>query len=83
MLIENVIGIVEANALTGCLKLRGGLPGRRGVRNFRFGQYRLDIIIENNRLEVVTEQPLRLETEQQSLKCIPGKNVFDIRREEL
>lgn len=83
LLIENVIGIVEANALTGCLKLRGGLPGRRGVRNFRFGQYRLDIIIENNRLEVVTEQPLRLETEQQSLKCIPGKNVFDIRREEL
>lgn len=74
LLIENVIGIHSIDAETMTIALFRRKLGRHGIRNLRFGGCRCDILIDDGKIEVTTDQPFILKTQHETFFCTPGNN---------
>ncbi len=76
MLIENVVGLYEADALSKTLKYHRRDIGRHGVGNFRFGGIVCDVVFENSRVAVKSNAPFSLDVDGVTLACPAGESSF-------
>lgn len=75
LLIENVIGIYEVDAVNNTVKLHRRRQGRHGVKQLRFGDTVCDIIITDNAIEVNTNRPFTLVFGEQKISCVPESEL--------
>ena len=78
MFIECVIGIhsVDAFARRVCWQPDTALPGRVGIRRFRFGGITADLIAEGRMVEVESDGPFTLEVNGTSFAVAAGRQTF-------
>ena len=77
LLIENVLGFHKADALTRTLELNAAaVCGRRGIKNFKFGDVCCDIICENGKLHCRSNRPFTLRVNDKVLDIPAGDTVF-------
>ena len=74
LLIENVIGLYDADAFTNTLKLHRTKQGIHGIRNFRFGNITADIILSDDSITVTTDKPFTLEVDGRPYALSAGEN---------
>jgi len=72
LLLENVIGIHEVDALNNVVKLHRRRQGRHGVKELRFGDTVCDIIITDDVIEVSTNRPFTLQIDGTAYECKAG-----------
>lgn len=75
LLIENVIGIHEVSASAGTVHWRVAGPSRRGIRNLRFGEYRVDLTAGEGVVKVVAGKEFQLVLNGRAIRCPAGESV--------
>ena len=76
--IEDVIGVKSANAFANTLvcDFERNPKGRVGVRNYRFGKVKLDIVATASEITVDSSAPFTLKADGKDLAVRAGHNVF-------
>ena len=76
--IEDVIGVKSANAFANTLvcDFERNPKGRVGVRNYRFGKVKLDIVATASEITVDSSAPFTLRVDGKDLAVRAGHNVF-------
>ena len=79
MLLENILGFHRADAVSKRLDYHYRPDiGRHGVRNFKFGEVKCDIIIENGTAEITTSSDFVFSVDGKDFACKAGKNSFQL-----
>ena len=76
LLIENVIGIHQVDAVARRIRWNCPGTGRCGVRNLRFGGETVTLLHENGRLHVRCRSPFTLEWNGRDIACPAGSGEF-------
>jgi len=78
MLIENVLGFTEVNALENKIVWRIKRTSRHGIKNLCFGDVETDLVAHNWHVEVKTNKPYTLNINGKNHKLVAGVNNLDI-----
>ncbi len=79
LFIENVIGIHSVDAMHRVVEWRLHQPGRHGIRNFRFGDVKTDLIADGHgHAEVVSNLPYTLIINGRTLEVKAGEQSFSL-----
>ncbi len=78
MLIENIIGFHHINAAEKIIEWRLYRKGRHGIKRLKFGTIFTDIIYENNKVEVTSNEPYTLIINKQPFKIKSDKQILEI-----
>lgn len=79
MLIENILGFYNVDAIEKVVKYHYRPIGRHGITDFCFGQVCCDIIIENDgKIHVKSNHPFELELNNKRIPCPAGTSIIDI-----
>lgn len=77
MLIENILGLYEADAVNRVLKYHHrAIKGKHGVRNFRFGDVVCDFIVEGNHASIRSNVDFTLKTSEKNYAVKAGETAF-------
>ncbi|MDD3886019.1 MAG: trehalase family glycosidase [Victivallaceae bacterium] len=77
LVIENVIGIYDIDAMNHTMRIYRRRQGRHGVRNLRFGDVCCSVMLYDDRIEVETDRAFTLLTQNGEYTCNPGCNIFE------
>lgn len=76
LMIENVIGLYDADGMNRKLYLRRRKQGRHGVKNFRFGDVTADIVITDSQIEVRSDREFTLVGNGTEHRCSAGTTLI-------
>ncbi len=76
LLIENIIGLYDVNAVTETVKLHRRKNGTHGIRNFRFGNIICDLLMNDSGIRVRTDHEFTLEVNGVPCRCKVGEQEF-------
>jgi len=77
MMIENVLGIIDVNAIDKSVKIHRRRIGLHGVKNLRFGSVCCDIILNDQSIHIKTNSDFTLVINDEKLSCHVGDNCLN------
>ena len=80
MLIENILGFYDIDAIAKKVKWYKHKSGRHGIKRLRFGDIETDIIADNNQVIVNTNQAFSLEINGKEYSCQQGETSAPIHK---
>ncbi len=78
MLIEDVLGFHDIDALNRKIRWHKHLPGHHGIRNLSFGEIKTDIISDGQEILVTSNQPYTLEVNGTAFSVQSGEQKFSL-----
>lgn len=78
LLIEDVLGFHEIDALEGLVRWNKHLPGRHGIRRLRFADVCTDILGQGRTITIASNQPYRLEVNGTTFQVQAGEQTFTL-----